>query len=139
MSDAVSGVGTVLKRGDGASSESFVALSEVNEINGPSMDREQIEVTSLDSTGGYREYIGGFRDGGEVVLNMNWTRDNFITLVGDFEDDDETNFQIVFPDDGETTLDFAGLVTSVPVTIPTDDKITMNVTIKVTGQVSISS
>lgn len=139
MSDAIAGVGTQFKLGDGTSDEGFTALAEVNSITGPSMSREQIDVTSLDSTGGYREHIGGFRDGGEITLNMNFTRANYVTLVGEFEDDDSRNMQIVFPDSGETTLDFAGIVTDLPISIPTDDKITLDVTIKVTGEVSLSS
>ena len=139
MSDAIAGVGTSFKRGDATSSESFDAIAEVNSITGPGMTRAFIDVTSLDSTGGYREYIGGFRDGGDVVLNMNFTRDNFITFLADFDDDDSHNYQIVFPDTGETTIDFVGVVTDLPVTVPTDDKVTMDVTIRVTGQPTISS
>ena len=139
MSDAIAGVGAQFLLGDGTSSEGFDALAEVNSITGPSMSREQIDVTSLDSTDGYREFIGGFRDAGEITLNMNFTRDNYVTLMGEFEDDDSRNMQIVFPDTDATTLDFAGVVTDLPITIPTDDKITVDVTIKITGPVSLSS
>lgn len=138
-SNAIAGVGTSFKRGDGTSTESFVAIAEVNSITGPSMTRAFIDVTSLDSTGGYREYIGGFRDGGDVVLNMNFTRDNFIIFLGDYEDDDTHNYQIVFPDTGATTIDFVGVCTDMPPSVPTDDKVTMDVTIRVTGQPTISS
>lgn len=138
-SEAIAGVGAQFKRGNGATSEVFTALSEVNSINGPTMTREQIDVTSLDSTGGYREYIGGFRDGGEVTLNMNFTRDNFVTLLTDFESADNVNYQIVLNDTGATTLTFAGVVTNLPLSVPTDDKVTVDATIKVTGQVELES
>lgn len=139
MSDAVAGVGTLFKRGDGESSEAFTSLSEVNSIGGPNKTRETIDVTSLDSTGGYREFIASFRDAGEITLEMNWTRDGYDTLNDDFESSNSVNYQIVFPDTGETTYDFAGYVTGVEQSVPTDDKITMTVTIKITGQVTMSS
>ena len=107
MSDAIAGVGTSFERGDGASSESFTAIAEINSITGPGMTRAFIDVTSLDSIGGYREFIGGFRDGGTVKLNMNFTRDGYEQMRLDFVSDDSVNYQIVLPDSGNTTLGFA--------------------------------
>lgn len=139
MSDAIAGVGTAFKRGDGASPEVFTAIAEVNSITGPSMSRETIDVTSLDSTGGYREYITGFRDGGEVALSMNFTRDGWEAMRIDFANDDTVNYQIVFPDTGATTLDFAAYVTDLPITTTPDDKITAEITLKITGEVTLTS
>lgn len=137
--EAIAGVGASFKRGDGESNESFTAVAEVNSIAGPTMTRNFIDVTSLDSTGGYREFITGFRDAGEVTLNMNFTRDGYDNMKDDFESDSTRNYQIVMPDTGATTFEFAGLVTSIPLDIPTDDKITATVTIKLSGQVAMSS
>lgn len=139
MSDAIAGVGVVFNREDDLSSLEYDAIAEINSITGPSMTREFIDVTSLDSTGGYREFIGGFRDGGTVVLNMNFTRDGFEQMRLDFTDDDSHNYQIVLPDAGDTTLDFAAFVTDLPISITPDDKITVDVTLKVTGEVSLTS
>ena len=137
MSNAISGVGTSFKRGDGTSNEGFVALAEVNTITGPGMSRETIDVTSLDSTGGYREYIGGFRDGGDVSLNMNYTVAGYSTMLADFQAAGTTNYQIVFVDG--TTIEFAAFVSDLPLGIPPDDKVTMDVTLKVTGQVTLTT
>ena len=41
-------------------------LTSVGEIQS---DSEALDVTTLESTGGYREYIQGFRDAGEVELS----------------------------------------------------------------------
>jgi len=139
MSDAVAGVGSQFKRESDESSGVFAAIAEINSITGPGMTRDTIDVTSLDSTGGYREFITGFRDGGEVTLEMNFTLDGYNQMKDDFEVDDTHNYQIVLPDTGATTLEFAALVTSLPLSVPTDDKITISVTLKVTGEVTLST
>lgn len=135
-STATAGVGTVFQRWSGAA---WVAIAEINSISGPGFSRETIDVTSLDSTGGYREFITGFRDAGTITLNMNFTRDAFDTMKDDFEDDSAQNYQIDLPDDENTSMDFEGYVTECPLEIPPDDKITMTVTIKITGEVVVSS
>jgi predicted secreted protein len=103
------------------------------------MTRDTIDVTSLDSTGGYREFITGFRDAGTLTLTMNFTRSTFNTMKEDFESDTAKNYEIVLPDDENTTLEFEGLVTELPLEISPDDKITASVTIKITGQVTVNS
>ncbi len=139
-STAVSGVGTHFRRWDAtASNPKFVKISEINSISGPSKTRDTIDVTSLDSIDGYREFITGFRDAGTVTLNMNFTRDSFDTMNNDFEDDDPKNYEIVLPDAENTSLEFEAFVTEVPLEIPTDDKITLSVTLKITGPVDINS
>lgn len=137
MSNAIAGVGTVVQKWDGASAWDVIA--EVSNISGPTMSRELIDVTSLDSTGGYREFIAGFRDAGTVVLSMNFTRAGLDIFKTDFEDDTAQNYEIVLPDDDATSLEFEGLVQEMPLTIPADSQITMEVTIKITGEVTVNS
>ena len=132
-SDAFSGVGTSLYRQDPTTS-AWEVFSEVNNIEGPGFTRDTIDVTSLDSTGGYREFITGFRDGGEVTMEMNFTNANVDKLKSDFETDTLVNYKIVLPDDDESIFSFSGYVTDMPASIPPDDKVTINVTIKVTGK-----
>jgi predicted secreted protein len=129
---AVAGVGTVFSRWNGSS---YVPLAEVNSITGPSMTRNFIDVTSLDSTGGYREFITGFRDAGTLSLKMNFTAVSYLAMKADFESSIANQYQIALSDVAQTTLEFDGLVTECPLEIPTDDKITANVTIKISGPV----
>ena len=136
MSSAISGVGTSFRRWDGSD---WVAIAEINSVTGPNKSRDTIDVTSLDSTGGYREFIGGFRDGGSVTLPMNFTRDTYDTMNTDFEDDDLQNYEILLPDDDATSFEFEALVTELGLGIPADDKVTADVTLKVSGQVTVNS
>lgn len=137
MSDAISGVGTVLRRWDGVSA--WGNLAEVNSIKGPGMTRDTIDVTSLDSTGGYREFIGGFRDGGTLTFSMNFTRANYDLMKADFESDDMGHYELVLPDGDQTSIEFEGVVTECPLTIPMDDKVTIDVTIKISGEPTVNS
>jgi predicted secreted protein len=136
MSNAVAGVGTKFKRWSGAA---WVTLAEVNSITGPTMTRNFIDVTSLDSIGGYREFITGFRDAGTMSLKMNFTPTSYLNMLTDFETAAAQNYQIVLSNPDQTAFEFEGLVTEVPLSIPTDDKITADVTIKITGPVVFST
>lgn len=138
-SSAFSGVGTQFKRSNMASSPSYTAIAEVNNIDGPNMSRDTIDVTNLDSTGGYREFIGGFRDGGEVNLEMNFTLAGYDQMKDDFESDALVDYQIVLPDTGATTLQFSAFVTSLGVSVPTDDKVTASVTFKISGAMTLDT
>ena len=142
MSNAISGLGTKFLRWDSsapAGSSDWQAIAEIISISGPTMTREFIDVTSLDSTGGYREFIAGFRDGGTVTLNMNFTSATYADMKDDFEDRDSQFYEIVLPDENNTSFEFEGLVTELPLEIPTDDRVTANVTIKVVGKVEVNS
>lgn len=135
-SNAVAGVGTLFRRWSGSA---WVNLAEINNITGPGMTRDTIDVTSLDSTGGYREFITGFRNPGTLSMSMNFTRASFDTMQTDFESDSAQNYEIVLPDDENTTVEFEGYVTEIPLTIPPDDKVTVDVTIQISGQVTVGS
>ena len=136
MSNAISGVGTKFRRWDGANWDD---IAEINSITGPNKSRDTIDVTSLDSTGGYREFIGGFRDGGTVTLPMNFTRSTYEVMNTDFESAVLQNYEILLPDVELTSFEFVGLVTELGLGIPADDKVTADVTIKVSGQVVLNS
>jgi predicted secreted protein len=136
MSNAFAGVGTLFRRWSGSA---WANIAEVNSITGPGMTRDTIDVTSLDSTGGYREFITGFRDGGTVSLSMNMTRDTWDLMMTDFESDVLQNYEIVLSDTENTSIEFEGLVTEMPLSIPADDKVTMDVTIKISGAITVNS
>jgi len=135
-SSAVAGVGTQLRRW---SAPAWAKIAEVNTITGPGMTRDTIDVTSLDSTGGYREFIGGFRDGGSLAFSVNFTRATYDLMKTDFESDTVQNYEIVLPNTDSTTIEFAGLITELPLTVPPDDKITNDISIKISGKVVVNS
>lgn len=136
MTNAVSSVGALLKKYTGSA---WASVGEVINISGPSMSREIIDVTSLASIGGYREFIAGFRDPGTVTFTMNFNRADYDTMKADFESDTEQDYELILPDDDVTTLEFTGLVTELPLNLDPGSQITCNITIKVTGQITVNS
>lgn len=135
-SNAVSGVGTEFRRWDGAA---WVKIAEILTLDGPDKKRETIDVTNLDSDSGYREFIAGFRDGGAVKMSMNFTRDGYDLMNDDFESDTRQNYEIALPDADNTTFSFLGLVTELPMKISGDKAIINDVTIKVSGAITMNS
>lgn len=140
MSDAFAGVGTVFARGQGGSSSGqYQPIAEINSIAGPDMSRETIDVTSLDSIGGYREFIGSFRDAGSVVLEMNFTLAGYSDMKDDYQLDSAVEYRITLPDVGNTQFDFSAWVMDLGMAVPLDDKVTASVTLKVTGEIILTS
>jgi predicted secreted protein len=139
-SNAFAGVGTQFLRGAGGSSSAqYQAIAEINSIAGPDKSRATIDVTSLDSVDGYREFIASFRDAGTVVLEMNFTRDGFDDMNDDFESDDAVDYRIILPDTGNTQFDFSALVSDLGMAVPLDDKVTASVSLKITGPVTLTT
>lgn len=136
MANAIAGVGTTFERWSGSA---WQFIAEINAIEGPTMDKENIEVTALDTDGGYDEFITGFMEGGTLTLNMNFSRSGYELMKQDFEIDVARDYRITLPDAEDTTLEFEGLVTEIPITMEADNQLTADVTIQVSGEVTIAS
>jgi len=135
--------GTQLKLGDGASTEVFTKIAEVKDITPPQMSKDSIEVTSQDSSNGWREFIPGWKDAGEVTFEGNWlptnaTQDGTTGVLSVFEDDSNHNWQIVLPTTIGLTIAFAGHVTNFEPDLPLEDAAALSVSIKVTGAITIT-
>lgn len=140
VTNALFAHGTLLQVGDGVSTgETFTTVAEVTNIGGPGIALEPLEVTSHSSTAGWKEFIGGLLDGGEVSLSINYiptnaTHDATTGLIADQVARTVRNFQLVFPDSGTTTWSFSALVVNFEPGEPVDNALTAEVTLKVTGQ-----
>lgn len=138
MSNAISGIGTKFGRSPNGGT-TYTPIAEVNSISGPSISRETIDVTSLDSTNGWREFIPSFRTGGTVNLNMNYTQETYRLLYDDFMNDTEQMYEVMFPDSFGSKFRFTGFVMELPVEVSVGDKITNTVSIQITGEPSYIS
>lgn len=130
-------MGTQLKIGNGADPEVFTTIVGLGSIEGPGQSRDTIETTSHSATAGFRTYIGGLRDSDELTAEMFWIADTSqVAVQTAYEANDTTNFQLVVPDDDDTTYEFAGFVTNFGRAFAVDDAIKYNLTIKITGPVT---
>lgn len=132
---------TVLKRGDGASSESFVEIADIIGIAPPAMSRDSVETTKHNTTDRYRTFIPGLRDGGEVTLQIQYdpTNTGHGDLYDDFNDDVAHNYQVVLPASIGETWSFSGFLTAMSEETPIDDRVTRSITIKVSGKPSLAT
>ncbi len=72
--------GTLFKIGDAASPEVFTTIPECYNLDVPDVRTELLDVTSHDSTGGFREYIAGLKDGEQVTAEINWVPTNTVHI-----------------------------------------------------------
>lgn len=130
---AMIGHGTLFKVGDGATPEVFTTVAEVTKLKPPGLSRDTVDVTHMESTGGWREFIAGLKDGGEVSMEINFDPGGTTTdlLTDMFSTSTVGNKKIVFPDNSEWA--FKAILTGFEPDAPVDDKMTANVKFKVSG------
>ena len=136
-SSAIWSYGSTLQLGDGETSETFTTIAEVKDINGPSFSKDSIDVTSLDSSSGFKEYIAGWKDAGEVTFDVNWlpsnaTHDETTGLLESFTDNDNHNFKMIFPS-ATFTIDFTGHISGFNGSLPMAEQANASITIKISG------
>lgn len=116
------------------------AIGKITNISGPDFTKDLKDATSMESTGGYREWIAGLKD---------WGRFSFTTLAAVLASADTTNYydtilteaaasaavEIVVTFPNGTTGTFDAHVESFRVNDPVDDLIQTEVTLKVDGPI----
>jgi len=140
MTGALLGIGTQLQRGDAASPEVFTTIAEVTNIGGPTLVAGTVDATNMDSPGGYDEFIAGLKSGGEVPFTLNFipteaTHRVTTGFLADFNANPQPrrNYKLVWPDSPSTLWSFTAIITAAGPAIPVDDRITMDVTLRLSG------
>lgn len=140
-SNAISAYGTLLKRGDGGSPETFTTVPEVRSISGPSMETDEADVTTHSSAafGAFREFILTLIDAGTIEFDINYVPSDSVHagLRSDFLNRTKRNWQLVLPGNVQT-ISFAGYVKTIPLEFPVDGPITQKLTIRCTGAPTFS-
>ncbi|MEH7391772.1 phage tail tube protein [Bacillus sp. JJ1474] len=127
---ATRGLGTVLKM-------ATKKVAGLTQIGGLDLSADTIDVTTLDSEGGYKEFIGGFKDAGEVSLSGFFdlsTDSGQKDLYDAFESGNTSDFSIEFPQGINAKWTFKGVVTGFKTDTGTDDPVSFEATIKVSGK-----
>ena len=128
--------GTLLKIGDGGGTEVFTTIAKIKDIDGPNFERGTHDAST--QTTDWGEVVPGLKMGGQVTFTINWiptdsTHDHLTGLRKDFIDGTKRNFQIVWPDAGSTTDQFAAYITSLGPTAPVDGILEQSGTLTLTG------
>ncbi|MCJ8008119.1 phage tail tube protein [Lederbergia wuyishanensis] len=130
-------LGTKLKIGKTTSTP----VAGLTSIGGLDLSADTIDVTTLDSDGGYREFIGGFKDGGEVPLEGYFnpeTGKGQKELYDLFESGVTEDFTIEFPPEVNAKWEFKGVVTNFATGADLEDPLSFSATIKVSGKPNLA-
>lgn len=133
--DASIGHGADFLRSDtGASGGNFGTVGEVLDITPPAISRDAVESTHMGSPEGWREFIGGLKDGGEAQIEINFAPGSATAtaFLNDINADAPGYYKIVFPD--ATEWGFSALATGLEPGIPIDDRMTATFTVKISGK-----
>ena len=131
---ARAGVGATLSTGNGASPQVFTAVAGIVSISGPELSVEEIDATSLDSTGGYKESIPGMKDGGTVSFTMHFSNNAAQrALRAKLGATSTSVYRIVLPTSPECRITFDANLTSWSQTTEANAPMTADVSLKISG------
>jgi predicted secreted protein len=135
MSLATFAKGTQLKAGDGGNPETFTLIPEIRSISGPGMSADTLDATSMDTPGGFRDKKQGLKDWGTLSFELLWipTNARHQQLFDDFKAGTERNYELVFPNVGNTKFSFKGFVNRMPAQANFDALLTLSVEITIMG------
>lgn len=111
-------------------------IGYLTDVKGPSMKADEIDISNHDSPNGFRQFVAGLRDGGEITLEMKYipgslTGQKF--LLADFNSGTEQQMVITYADGSTWTLN--GIVTGFePDAGAIDNARLLSVTVKATGK-----
>jgi hypothetical protein len=117
----------------------FTDIPGVEGLSGPTGTKQQIDVTAINDTAA--KFVAGLPDYGEVTFRLFWdpsdtTHQELLTAYNTANSSSE--FQIVCSDAGAAVIAFAGQVTGWQWSFEKGQAATAEVTIKVSGNVTIT-
>ncbi|MDD2870237.1 phage tail tube protein [Neomegalonema sp.] len=133
------GIGWGIKLEQSADGTAWTELAEVSHVTPPNYEAETIDVTHYQSEGKRREFISGLSDGGTGSITLNHVPGSATeTLLISLQKSGEASkFRISWPKSGPKWV-FEGIVASYAIDPPVDGKMTAEVSIKVTGDTTIT-
>ena len=139
MADARLGKKYLVRKGDGATPEVFTTIAELLDVDGPELTADSVETTHQESPNGWREFMAGLKDGGEVSFDLNHNPDNATHdastgLVAELKNGVTRNYRVEFPPPSSKAWVFPAFVTEFSPAGPLADRQTASVTLKVAGE-----
>lgn len=115
----------------------FTPIGEVTSIKKSGQKRETDDATNMDSTSGYREYIGTIKDGGEYTIDYNFVPGNAgqASVSYLYESGDVVNWKLTMPNTKGHFTFSAFIAEYGNFDFPVDKKATASLKVKVSGPV----
>ena len=141
------GLGAKFFIGTSAEPPVYTEVAQVSSIGSIDITSDEVEVTTLDNTSGFREFLTTFKDAGELPITVVWdpalpthgaTGDGMWGLLNSQQVRPMKIEWATLPVPYEATFD--GFVKSFPTPAATpDDALTADVTIRVSGTVTLTA
>ncbi|GIV86630.1 MAG: hypothetical protein KatS3mg054_0659 [Chloroflexus sp.] len=137
------GYGTKLEYQDDSN---WIRVGNVDDINGPGMTRDTVDVTNHASPSGYKEFLAGLIDPGEITFSVildpadnSHNQSNGLLKV--FAETQPRNWRLITPIGTGTenqyhAYTFSALVTGYEMKFPVEEAITADITLKIAGAVT---
>src|SRR5687768_8893913 len=135
--NAQSAQGMTLQMSPSGSAEVYVTIPELRNINGPTGQANEIDVTDLSSTG--KEYVLGLQDFGDITADGFYLSDNAIhrAVKAAFSDGVVRKFRLPFTDTAPATIwEFSGYIKTFSITAGVDQVVGMNLAVRTTGDIT---
>lgn len=88
---------TLLKMGNGLSPQTYTTIAEVKSINGFGFTKDELEATHMESPNGYKEFVGGMKQGETMTVVCNMTIENAGLTKSTWEAGDNVDFELNLP------------------------------------------
>lgn len=124
-----------------ATGNADVEVGGLSSVSGIDASADEVEVTDMGNTDGYREYLPGFKDGGEVSLSgyMDGEDAGQSRMYDLMESGDVVDCKIQFPAKIGKTWSFKAGVTKFTTSADVGDAITFEATLKVSGKPTLAA
>lgn len=110
--------------------------AQIIDVNPPNVSADDVDVTHMQSSGGIREFIAGLIDNGALKCTILYDPSKAIP-VGDVSPSAQRGTTtITFP--GGETWAFSSYINSYEPKTPIDDKMTADISVKVSGRITIT-
>lgn len=138
MSEQIIAYGATVERStDGTT---YTAIPECAGVAIPSVETDYVEATSLDSVGGFREYIKGLKDAGVLTVTAGYTADGYEQQLADQAAADSIFYRTTLkPQPSQSTGDvfeFKGFPTPMVEGNDVGALVGMSISIRTTGNVT---
>lgn len=117
------------------------AVGSLKSISGIEISADTLDVSDLGNSTGYREFLQGFKDAGEVALSgfFDGADDGQAEVLSDIESGEVVDCSIVFPSAIGKTWSFKAVVTKFATSADLDDAVTFEASLKVSGKPTLAT